>query len=164
VRFAKTLRSKLQREYEKLPHVQGNPFALAIADFHAPSSMVWSREALPSYLYGIYPSVSQGPEGRNAIGTPISKLLGKDEIPAGLFKDPAMSHLSGIIFSNAATLGKFNRMGFLAGWRPPGLTWFAAEFSSTAHLVQLIQLISVSTYLARNTPHYGREVNFGARN
>jgi hypothetical protein len=32
-----------------------------------------------------------------------------------------MSHLSGIIFSNAATLGKFNRMGFLAGWRPSGL-------------------------------------------
>ena len=121
-RFAKTLRSKLQREYEKLPHVQGKPFALAIADFQSPSSMVWSREALPSYLYGVYPHVVERPEGRKAIGTPISKLLGKDEIPAGLFRDPAMSHLSGIIFSNAATLGKFNRMGFLAGWRPPGLS------------------------------------------
>jgi hypothetical protein len=29
---------------------------------------------------------------------------------------------SAVIFSNAATLAKFNRMGFLAGWRPPGLT------------------------------------------
>lgn len=121
VRFAKTLRSKLQREYEKLPHVQGKPLALAIADFQSPSSMVWSREALPSYLYGVYPDVSDGPEGRKAIGTPVSKLLGKDEIPAGLFRDPAMSHLSGIVFSNAATLGKFNRMGYLAGWKPPGL-------------------------------------------
>ena len=46
-RFAKTLRSKLQREYDKLPHVQDSPFALAIADFHVPSAMVWSREALP---------------------------------------------------------------------------------------------------------------------
>jgi len=49
-------------------------------------------------------------------------LLGPNEIPAGLFRDPAVSHLSGILFSNAATLGKFNRMGFLAGWRPPGLS------------------------------------------
>jgi hypothetical protein len=115
-RFAKTLRSKLQREYEKLAHVQGKPFALAIADFQSPSSMVWSREALPSYLYGVYPYVAEGPEGRKAIGTPISKLLGKDEIPAGLFRDPGMSHLSGIIFSNAGTLGKFNRMVSVANY------------------------------------------------
>lgn len=121
VRFAKTIRSKVQREYEKLLHVRGKPFALAIADFQSPGSMVWSREALPSYLYGVYPEISDGPEGRKAIRTPVSKLLGKDEIPAGLFRDPAMSHLSGIIFSNAATLGKFNRMGYLAGWQPPGL-------------------------------------------
>jgi len=122
VRFAKTLRSKLQREYEKLPHVQGKPFALALADFQAPSSMVWSREALPSYLYGFFADVSDGPEGRKAVGAPVTKLLGPDGIPAGLFRDPSMSHLSAIVFSNAATLGKFNRMGFLAGWRPPGLS------------------------------------------
>jgi hypothetical protein len=121
VRFAKTLRSKLQREYEKLPHVQGKPFALALADFQAPSSMVWSREALPSYLYGFFADVAEGPDGRKVAGTSVTKLLGPDEIPAGLFRDPAMAHLSGIVFSNAATLGKFNRMGFLAGWQPPGL-------------------------------------------
>jgi hypothetical protein len=121
IRFAKTLRSKLQREYEKLPHVHGKPFALAIADFHAPSSMVWSREALPSYLYGIYPDVAEGPEGKYAVGSAVKTLLGADEIPAGLFRDPSMSHLSGIIFTNAATIAKFNRMGFLAGWQPPGV-------------------------------------------
>lgn len=122
VRFAKTLRSKLQREYEKLPHVQGKPFALALADFHAPSSMVWSREALPSYLYGFSADVVEAPDGRKAVGKSVTKLLGPDEIPAGLFRDPAMAHLSGIVFTNAATLGKFNRMGFLAGWRPSGLS------------------------------------------
>jgi len=115
VRFAKTLRSKLQREYEKLPHVQGKPFALALADFHAPSSMVWTREALPSYLYGFSADVVEGPDGRKAVGRSVTKLLGPDEIPAGLFRDPAMAHLSGIVFSNAATLGKFNRMGFPRG-------------------------------------------------
>ena len=121
VRFAKTLRSKIQRGYEKLPHVQGKPFVLAIADFHAPSSMVWSREALPSYLYGVHAKVEMGPDGPRAVGSVVDKLLGPEGIPAGLFRDPAMSYLSAVIFSNAATLGKFNRMGFLAGWRPPGL-------------------------------------------
>jgi hypothetical protein len=120
-RFAKTLRSKLQRAYEKLPHVQGKPFALAIADFHAPSSMVWRGEALPSYLYGVFPRVAKGTEGPSAVATSVKTLLNESHIPAGLFRDPKMSYLSGVIFSNAATLGKFNRMGFLAGCRPKGL-------------------------------------------
>jgi len=122
VRFAKTLRSKLQREYEKVPHVQGHSFALALADFHAPSSMVWSREALPCYLYGVHPQIIDDPGGRRAVSNPVSALAGDQKIPAGLFRDQSMAHLSAVIFSNAATFSKFNRMGFLAGWRPPGLT------------------------------------------
>jgi hypothetical protein len=122
VHFAKTLRSKLQRQYERYPHVREKSFALAIADFHAPGSMTWSREALPSYLYGFHPQVAEGPHGRHAIGPKVSVLRGKDQIPAGLFRDPTIAHLSAVIFSNAGTLSKFNRMGFLAGWRPPGLS------------------------------------------
>jgi hypothetical protein len=122
VRFAKTLRSKLQRDYEGLPHVAGKPFALAIADFHASGSMVWSREALPCYLYGIHPHVIDGPDGPKAIMPDVQKLLSEQNIPAGLFRDPTMAHLSAVIFSNAATISKFNRMGFLAGWRPPGVS------------------------------------------
>jgi hypothetical protein len=140
VRFAKTLRSKLQREYEQLPHVQGKSFALAIADFHAPSSMTWSREALPSYLYGFHPQVAESVEGLRAIGPTVAVLRGKDSIPAGLFRDPAMSHLSAVIFSNAATISKFNRMGFLAGWRPPGLKMvrFGHLFDRTPGALQSI--------------------------
>lgn len=122
VRFAKTLRSKLQREYEKAPHVQGKPFALAIADYHAPGSMTWSREALPTYLYGVHAKVVTGPDGPHAIGENVRVLRGQDQIPAGLFCDPSMAHLSAVIFSNSATFSKFNRMGFLAGWRPSGLS------------------------------------------
>ncbi|MCS3502262.1 hypothetical protein M2189_008227 [Bradyrhizobium japonicum] len=121
-RFAKTLRGKLQRNYHELDHVKGMPFALAIADFHESGSMVWSREALPTYLYGLRADVEGEGAGRRAIGTPINNLTGKHGIPAGLFRDPEFAHLSAVIFSNAATLAKFNRMGFLAGWRPPGLT------------------------------------------
>jgi hypothetical protein len=121
-RFAKTLRSKLQREYDKTPHVQDQSFALALADFHAPSSMVWSREALPCYLYGVHPQVIEGPRGRRGVMKSVGTLAGEHRIPAGLFRDPAMAHLSAVIFSNAATFAKFNRMGLLAGWRPEGLT------------------------------------------
>jgi hypothetical protein len=48
-------------------------------------------------------------------------LTGKHGIPAGLFRDPEFAHLSAVIFSNAGTMAKFNRMGFLAGFQPPGL-------------------------------------------
>ncbi len=121
-RFAKTLRGKLQRNYHEMDHVMGQPFALALADFHESGSMVWSREALPTYLYGLRADIEGEGCERRAVGTPITNLTGKHGIPAGLFRDPAFAHLSAIIFSNAATLAKFNRMGFLAGWRPPGLT------------------------------------------
>jgi len=120
-RFAKTLRGKLQRNYHEMDHVRGRPFAIAIADFHASGSMVWSREALPSYLYGLRADVEVEGEHRRAIGTSIANLTGKHSIPAGLFRDPDFTHLSAVIFSNAGTLAKFNRMGFLAGWQPPGL-------------------------------------------
>ncbi|MDR7193268.1 hypothetical protein [Luteimonas terrae] len=121
-RFAKTLRSKLQRNYQELDHVKGRSFAIAIADFHESGSMVWSREALPTYLYGMRADVEENEGQRRAVGTPITNLTGKHAIRAGLFRDPDFSHLSAVIFSNAATLAKFNRMGFLAGWRPAGMT------------------------------------------
>ena len=57
VRFAKTLGNKLQRGYDRLPHVSDKPFMIALADFQAPASMVWSREALIGYLYGMHVEV-----------------------------------------------------------------------------------------------------------
>lgn len=122
VRFAKTLRSKLQRNYQQLTHVRGKPFALAVADFSGPSSMVWSRESLMAYLFGQTPSVVNTPRGQTAIAYDLAYLKGPQKIPAGLFKDPEHSGLSAIIFSNAATISKFNRMGFLAGTRLPGIS------------------------------------------
>jgi hypothetical protein len=81
--------------------------------------VVWSIEALPTYLYGLRADIEGDDQQRRAIGIPIASLTGKFSIPACLFRDSDFAHLSAVIFSNAATLGKFNRMGFLAGWRPP---------------------------------------------
>ena len=66
LRFAKTLGSKLQRGYDQMAHVKGKPFMLAVADFHAPASMLWSREGLIGYLYG------EGAETVEESGRPVS--------------------------------------------------------------------------------------------
>lgn len=115
VRFAKTIRSKLQRSYHLLPHVADMPFMIALADFHAPASMVWSREALIGYLYGSGADAKSVNGKIVAVETTTEKLLGKDDIPAGLFVDKRHSELSAVIFSNACSISKLNRVGISAG-------------------------------------------------
>jgi hypothetical protein len=100
-RFAKTLGNKLQRRYDQHPHVMNKPFVIALADFHAPSSMVWSREALISYLYGMFPEVLEVGGRRIASAASVSHLQGPSRFPAGLFRNNMHSELSAVIFSNA---------------------------------------------------------------
>ena len=54
VRYAKTIRNKLDRRYHEMSHVAGQPFALSLEDFYAQGSMTWSRPALIAYLFGFY--------------------------------------------------------------------------------------------------------------
>jgi hypothetical protein len=110
LRFAKTIGNKLDRRYDKLAHVSGKPFMLAIADFQAPASMIWSREGLIGYLYG---EGAQGVEvdGRLlAVPMPRKQLLGPTQFPAGLFADARHTELSAVIFSNACSIAKYNRV------------------------------------------------------
>lgn len=110
LRFAKTIGSKLQQGYAQLPHVVGSPFALAIADFQAPGSMVWSREALIGYLYGFRIDLTNQPEM-----TPVDQLLGDSGFPSGLFCDDGADELSAVIFSNACAISKFYRVPVSGG-------------------------------------------------
>ena len=123
VRFAKTLGNKLQRCYNQMPHVTNKPFAIAIVDFHAPSSMVWSREALISYLYGMFTEIEEVDGHRFASVTPVSHLLGPTSFPAGLFCKNTHDELSAVIFSNACSIAKFNRVGVSAGAITKGLRY-----------------------------------------
>ena len=121
-RYAKTLKSKMDRRYWELPDVQGQPFALAIADFHKSGSMTWSLPSLLSYVYGSSAKIEVDESGKKkAVAVPIELLKGPNQIPAGFFSQPDARYVSCVISSNAGTLGKFSRMGFFAGWRPPGL-------------------------------------------
>ncbi len=123
VRFAKTLGNKLQRCYNQMLHVTNKPFAIAIADFHAPSSMVWSREALISYLYGMFTEIEKVDGRRIASVNPVSHLLGPTRFPAGLFCNNTHDELSAVIFSNACSIAKFNRVGVSAGAITKGLRY-----------------------------------------
>ena len=120
VRFAKTLGNKLQHNYDRLPYVADNPFMIALADFHAPGSMVWSREALICYLYGMYPEVN---ENGVATAVAVSLLLGDTGFPAGLFSNEEHKELSGVIFSNACSIAKLNRVGISGGMSGKGLRY-----------------------------------------
>lgn len=115
LRFAKTIGSKLQRGYADTDEVAGHPFAIALTDFHAPASMVWSREALLGYLYGISAQAIEIDGKRVAVGREEERLLGASGFPAGLFRNDAHADLSAIIFTNACALSKFNRVALTWG-------------------------------------------------
>ncbi|MEN5230806.1 hypothetical protein [Brevundimonas naejangsanensis] len=123
LRFAKTLGNKLQRRYDQMPHVQGKPFMLAVADFHASGSMLWSREGLAGYLYG------QGAEVVVKNGQPVARpthathLHGPSRFPAGLFANADHAELSAVIFSNACAISKLSRVMVSAGGDPKGLRY-----------------------------------------
>ncbi len=110
VRFAKTIKSKLDKGYARMPHVLGKPFVLAVADFHAPGSMIWSRTALIGYLYGFFAREVEVDGKRVAVSEAADNLLGGQEIPAGLFFAPEGEELSAVIFSQGATLSKLSRV------------------------------------------------------
>lgn len=123
LRFAKTIGNKLQRKDADLPHVAGVPFAIALADFHAAASMVWSREALLGYLYGLSAKLVEIDGRRVALASEATTLLGPSAFPAGLFRTPDHRELSAIIFTNACTLGKLNRVAMSSGASSNGLRY-----------------------------------------
>ncbi|MBO6756391.1 MAG: hypothetical protein JJ902_08700 [Roseibium sp.] len=119
--FGSPLYSKLKKKYWEKEPVKGHPFAIAIADFHAPASMIWSHTALSIYLFGISVERSVGPHGEEiALPRPLKiHRRGEKVIQAGFFDLPDTRHISAILFSNAATKAKFTRMGTLAGFGHP---------------------------------------------
>ncbi|WP_313606531.1 hypothetical protein [Rhizobium sp.] len=123
LRFAKTLGNKLDRAYDKLPHVTGKPFMIAIADFQAASSLIWSREGLIGYLYGEGAQVAVIDGRPQAVAMPATHLLGPSAFPAGLFADDRHAELSAVIFSNACSISKLYRVPISGGGAPKGLRY-----------------------------------------
>lgn len=123
VRYAKTLGSKLQKKYHEMDHVADDPFMIAIADFHAPASMVWSREALIGYLYGSGAHARDINGKQMAVPLTPTHLRGTSAFPAGLFTNADCAELSAVLFSNACSVAKLNRVGASAGADTQGLRY-----------------------------------------
>ena len=118
IKYGSALFSKLNKRYWELPHVADHPLVLAIQDFHAPHSMVWSNTALGEYLYGIRQTATPSPtETPDVVSRKIDKYewQGK-EIPADYFLQPDTEHISAVLANPSGTITKFNRMGYLAGF------------------------------------------------
>lgn len=117
IRFAGPLTAKLDKKYWEKENVKGRPLVFAIQDFHAPNSMVISRTALPTYLYGMVWDW-QKVEGKLVIApTKVeTHIWVQKTIASGFFALPGAENISAVISNASATISKFNRMGVLAGF------------------------------------------------
>lgn len=112
IKFGSPLYSKLRKKYWEKEHVAGYPLILAIHDYHNENAMTWSRTALSEYLYGIRTRIVDGEPRVDKIEKHVWE--GK-EIPSGFFYQEDADNISAVLFSNQATIPKFNRMGKIAG-------------------------------------------------
>jgi hypothetical protein len=118
IKYGSALYSKLQKEYWKLPYVQGHPLVFAIQDFHSLGSMAWTGTPLIEYLFGFRHVWHNDESGRLVVeARKIDKhnWQGK-EIPSGFFHLPGAENISAVLANPHGTITKFNRMGYLAGF------------------------------------------------
>jgi hypothetical protein len=131
MKFGSSLTSKLNkkckdgRSYWERGDAVGKPFLLAVADFHVtggngePGSMTYTSSALWPYLYGhrVEWDLVDGELVTRAVkgGNHVFK---EKVIETGFFDLPGAENIAAVVFSNAGTLAKFDRMGIAAGFIP----------------------------------------------
>jgi hypothetical protein len=132
IKFGSSLMSKLNKvdargkHYWEREETAGKPFVLAIADFHKRAdqdslgSMTFTHSALWPYLYGhrVEWEMTDG----ELVVRPMknqSHTFGPKNIPSGFFDQPGAENVSAVLFSNAGTIAKFDRMGVVAGFAAP---------------------------------------------
>lgn len=114
LKFGSSLYDKVKKKYWTLPHVEGKPFAIAIADFHSDMSMTWTFPAIVEYLYGVRQKLAIDKEGNPLISPENVKSYTKksgEEIPSFFFNQEDTENVSAVIFSSTGTISKFNRLG-----------------------------------------------------
>lgn len=131
IKFGSGLNSKLHKtnaqglHYWEREESKDKPFLIAIADFHEPpekfdvGSMIYTQTALWTYLYGMRVNWKKSDKDAEVVITQEeikSHTYGTKTIPSGFFKQPGSENVSAIIFSNAGTLAKFDRVGVTAGF------------------------------------------------
>jgi hypothetical protein len=139
MKFGSSLTSKLNKtnaageSYWERGATAGKPFILAIADFHKSGgvgereggSMTYTQSAIWPYLYGnrVDWEIVDGTLVVRAVPVESFTYNGK-VVPAGFFDLPGADNVSAVLFSNAGTLAKFDRMGVAAGFASPDHRYF----------------------------------------
>lgn len=109
-RIASSIRSKSEKykkNYSQLDHVKGKPFVLAIGGFEQPLFFSQGIGAIQRVLYGLTKAeyLDSGVPSLEYSDHVIKKSTGAP-IPIGIFNDDKYSHISAIIFSSVASMGK----------------------------------------------------------
>ncbi|MCV9999444.1 hypothetical protein OE766_14455 [Pararhizobium sp. YC-54] len=122
-KFGSPLFTKTKKAYWNQPDVKGHPFAIAIMDFHSPASMTWSHTALSFYLYGVGVELRPDhPDYKSGIEKKLKQhMVGNKIVATNFFAHPGNENVSAVLFSNAGSVAKFNRMGVLAGFGDPAV-------------------------------------------
>lgn len=120
IMYGSPLYSKLKHKdnrglhYWEYQHTENKPFVIAIADFHDDSS-AWTMLGLIEYLYACRVSINK--KNGNIIFEKIDKhVYEKKVIPSGFFYQKDSENVSAILYSNAGTIAKFNRLGKQCGF------------------------------------------------
>ncbi len=133
LKYGSSLMSKLNKtsaygkHYWELEPAKDKPFLFAIADFHKAAnqdelgSMTYTQSSIWQYLYGtrVTWQIVDGSLVLTPTKVTTHKYLEK-EAPSGFFDHPLAKHVSAVMFSNAGTIAKFDRMGVLAGYGAAG--------------------------------------------
>lgn len=133
MKFGTPLTNKLNktdsqgRHYWEREETKDKPFVIAVADFHKQAeehqlgSMTYSQSALWPYLYGhrIEWEMVEGELRTRAVKNP-EHVFGDKSIPSGFFDLPGAENISAVLFSNAGTIAKFDRIGVTAGFGAQG--------------------------------------------
>jgi len=87
--------------------------------------MTYTQSALWQYLYGQRVRWIFNESGKLLIHPEEigEHRYGEKVIPSGFFDDPLAANVSAVLFSNAGTLSKFDRMGIVAGFGVPGIRY-----------------------------------------
>jgi hypothetical protein len=118
IRVGGPLTAKLSKRYWEKRECNGLPFVIVIEMFHDPQALSRSHGLVEAYLYGVQVVGPKLVAGRMVaqLTELVAHTLGSKTIPSGFFSLPGTKNISAVIFTNAATTGKFTRMG----WRPHG--------------------------------------------
>lgn len=141
IKYGSSLTGKLNRRsaqglaYWEEPIATGLPFIIAVADFHKPASghelgsMVFTQSAIWAYLYGIDFEWSYVDGDLIVEQLPLkSHRYNGKTIESGFFSLPDSENVAAVLFSNAGTLAKFDRMGVAAGFGADGYTYIRTGY------------------------------------